>query len=136
MDKGTGQELRMSGATIADITLTAATDTVYATSFPEWKIDVRDIGGADDYYFRTGSASADGAEGIINFVETGDDFDEIIVEQSRARSDDDALQLGKGGFWKTAERKSHIQMELLSVSRLLERAAHLMPTTLSLLVVM
>ena len=56
VDKGTGQELRMSGATIADITLTAATDTVYATSFPEWKIDVRDIGGADDYYFRTGSA--------------------------------------------------------------------------------
>ena len=75
---------------------------------------------------------ADGAEGIINFVETGDDFDEIIVEQSRARSDDDALQLGKGVVGKRRERKSHIQMELLSVSRLLERAAHWMPTTLSL----
>ncbi|MEX8493277.1 MAG: hypothetical protein AB3X43_04715, partial [Sphaerotilus sp.] len=85
-----GQELRFSGGQITSIRLTRWTDTVLVASFPEWQLDLQDQGGADDYRFTLGSATAAGTQGTVNLVETGSDFDEITLEQTRAS---DAIQL-------------------------------------------
>ncbi|NDC89088.1 MAG: calcium-binding protein, partial [Bacteroidetes bacterium] len=83
-----GQELRISGSTVDDIRLTRWTDTVYVTDFPAWAIEVEDTGGADDYRITMGRGSASGGTGTINIKETGTDFDELILEQTRSRSAD------------------------------------------------
>ncbi|MBP8271636.1 MAG: hypothetical protein KAX42_07150, partial [Sphaerotilus sp.] len=90
-----GQEIRLSGATVTDIRLTRWTDRVQVSDFPEWKIDLRDSGGADDYRFTLGRAAATGAEGTVNIIETGSDFDEVILEQTRST---DAVQLDLGSI--------------------------------------
>ncbi len=95
-DNRTGQEVRVSGTTVDEIRLTAWSDTVYATGFPEWKTDIIDAGGEDDYFLRLDRASAKGDAGTFNIIETGSDFDEIIVEQTRATTADDAVRLGLG----------------------------------------
>jgi hypothetical protein len=93
-----GQELRVSGATVDSLVIGQWTDTVYVTDFPAWSIDITDKGGDDDYRIAMGRASASGDTGTVNIIETGSGFDEIILEQTRARAGDAiVLDLGRVG---------------------------------------
>ncbi|MGR3540571.1 MAG: calcium-binding protein, partial [Hasllibacter sp.] len=96
VDEGSGAELRISSAPVDEIVLSGHDDTLLANAFPERRIAVIDTGGSDDYRIRMDRAGRGGEPGTIAITEAGAGFDEIVLEQTRARTAADALTLGTG----------------------------------------